>query len=511
MPEPRPNVLLVMADQLRPQALPAYGNAVVDAPSLVSLAEEGVVFESAYCNSPICAPSRASMLTGRLPSRIGVYDNGAELAASTPTLAHELRAAGYRTCLTGKMHFLGPDQLHGFEERLTTDMYPAGLDWTPDWGRSPGDRLPWYHDMSSVLEPHVSEATLQTDFDDEVAFHSVRKILDLARSDDPRPFFLVASFIHPHDPWDMPSTYVNRYDHRDIDLPDVASIADDDLDPHSRRIRAMCGGDGLDISDETVRNARRAYYAAVSYVDEGIGRLLEALETAGMRENTIVVVTSDHGEMLGERGLWYKMSFFEPSARVPLIVTAPNRFAPGRVAENVSLVDLLPTVMEVANDGAAFVPADPIDGTSLLPLLRGDIGALCPDTVLGEYLAEGTLAPMVMIRRGPYKYVRCPGDPDQLFDLSSDPHELRDLAASPAHADVLRGFRRESDERWDLDELHRSVVASQRRRHRVVDALSSGRPTPWDYEPPNTSSTRYVRGEDFWEPFAGARLRRRSP
>jgi choline-sulfatase len=511
MSEPRPNVLLVMADQLRAQALPTYGNAVVDAPSLVSLAEEGVVFESAYCNSPICAPSRASMLTGRLPSRIGVYDNGAELTASTPTLAHELRAVGYRTCLAGKMHFLGPDQLHGFEERLTTDMYPAGLDWTPDWDRSPGDRLPWYHDMSSVLEPQVSEATLQTDFDDEVAFHSVRKILDLARSEDTRPFFLVASFIHPHDPWDVPSAYMSRYDGKDIDLPDVAAVADAVLDPHSRRIRAMCGGDGLDISEHTVRNARRAYYAAVSYVDDRIGRLLDALDAAGMRENTIVIVTSDHGEMLGERGLWYKMSFFEPSARVPLIMTAPGRLAPRRVSENVSLVDLFPTVMEIAHDGTPFVPGDPIDGTSLLPLLRGDAGASWPDTVLGEYLAEGTLAPMVMIRRGPYKYVRCPGDPDQLFDLSSDPLELNDLAPSPAHADVLRRFREESDERWDLDELNRSVVASQHRRHRVVDALSTGRRTTWDYEPPNTSSSRYVRGEDFWEPFAGARLRRRSP
>jgi choline-sulfatase len=510
MPEPRPNVLLIMADQLRAQAVPAYGNTIVDAPNLVSLAADGVVFEGAYCNSPLCAPSRSSMLTGRLPSRIGVYDNGAELAASTPTLAHYLRAAGYRTCLAGKMHFIGPDQLHGFEERVTTDMYPAGLDWTPDWSRSPGDRLPWYHDMSSVLEPEVSEATLQTDFDDEVVFHSVRKILDLARSDDPRPFFLLASFIHPHDPWDVPGVYVNRYDGVEVDLPDVAAIADDELDPHSRRVQSMCGGEGLDIAAETIRKARRNYYAAVSYVDDRIGQLLEALETSGMRDNTIVVVTSDHGEMLGERGLWYKMTFFEASARVPLIVNARSRFPPGRVVENVSLVDLLPTLLEIANDGTPFVPVDPIDGTSLVPLLRADGDAPWPDTVLGEYLAEGTLAPMVMIRRGSYKYVRCPGDPDQLYDLSTDPQELSNLAASSTHANVLREFREESDERWDLDDLHRSVVASQRRRHRVVDALSIGRRTTWDYEPPDLSSTRYVRGEDFWEPFAGARLRRRS-
>jgi choline-sulfatase len=511
MRQPRPNILFVMADQLCCQALRAYGNATVDAPNLDALARDGVVFDSAYCNSPICAPSRASLLTGRLPSKIGVYDNGAELAASTPTLAHYLRADGYRTCLAGKMHFIGPDQLHGFEERVTTDMYPAGLEWTPDWSRAPGERLPWYHDMSSVLEPGVSEATLQTDFDDEVAFRSVRKILDLARSDDPRPFFLLASFIHPHDPWEVPSAYLSRYDGKDVDLPEVPSLSDAELDPHSRRIRSMCGDEGSGIGEQTVRNARRAYYAAVSFVDDKIGQLLQALEASGLREDTIVVVTSDHGEMLGERGLWYKMSFFEPSARVPLIVAAPSRFAPGRVAKNVSLIDLLPTLLEIAGDEARVVPVDPIEGNSLVPLLRGEDDASWPDSVFGEYLAEGTLAPMVMIRRGPYKYVRCPGDPDQLFDLSADPHELGDLAGSPAHAGVLRGFREESDERWDLDELHRSVVDSQRRRHRVIHALGEGRHTAWDYQPPDDSSARYVRGEDFWEPFAGARLRPDKP
>src|SRR6202521_1781706 len=136
-----------MADQLGPRTLPAYGNRVVKAPNLDRLAQEGVVFENAYCSSPLCAPSRASMITGSLPSRIGVYDNGAELPASAPTIAHRLREHGYRTCLAGKMHFLGPDQLHGFEERLTPDIYPAGLHWIPDWETSPADRLPSYHDM----------------------------------------------------------------------------------------------------------------------------------------------------------------------------------------------------------------------------------------------------------------------------------------------------------------------------------------------------------------------------
>ena len=166
---PRPNVLLLMVDQLAAGWLPAYGHDVVRAPSLDALAEQGVVFDSAYCPSPLCAPSRAALLTGRLPSRIGVYDNAAELRASEPTVTHRLRAAGYDTCLSGKMHFVGPDQLHGFEQRLTTDVYPADLDWTPDWRAPLTERLPWYHTMESVLTPGVCAASMQMDYDDEVS------------------------------------------------------------------------------------------------------------------------------------------------------------------------------------------------------------------------------------------------------------------------------------------------------------------------------------------------------
>ncbi len=147
----RPNVLLIMADQMAAPALPIHGHPLVQAPHMQGLAAGGVVFERAYCPSPLCAPSRAAMLTGRLPSRIGVYDNAADLPASIPTFLHHLRRHGYRTCLSGKMHFVGPDQLHGFEERVTTDIYPADLDWTPDWTR-PEHRPSWYHSMLSVVQ-----------------------------------------------------------------------------------------------------------------------------------------------------------------------------------------------------------------------------------------------------------------------------------------------------------------------------------------------------------------------
>ena len=501
------NILLVMADQLGPRTLPAYGNRVVNAPNLAKLGQEGVVFDHAYCSSPLCAPSRASMITGSLPSRIGVYDNGAELPASAPTIAHRLREHGYRTCLAGKMHFLGPDQLHGFEERLTPDIYPAGLHWIPDWDASPADRLPWYHDMTSVFEAGVSEASLQLDFDEEVAFRSVRAIYDLARVRDGRPFLLVASFSHPHDPWEVPAEYWDRYKDVTIDGLRVPAIPDAKLDAHSRRIREMCAGTGIEVPDEVILNARRAHYAAVSYVDDKVGQLLEALETVGLRDDTVVIFTADHGEMLGERGLWYKMSFFDDSAGIPLIVSAPGKFQPHHVGANVSLLDMVPTLAELGGAGLTE-GAGKLDGVSLVPLISGD-GHARTDTVVGEYLAEGALAPVVMIRRDSLKFVCSPGDPDQLFDLAADPAELTNLAAEPQHAGEVIAFREEVARRWDLGGLRNEVVDSQRRRRLIARALSVGSPAAWDFEPDQDSTQRYVRGYDFWSPFKRARLRRR--
>jgi choline-sulfatase len=501
-----PNLLLIMVDQLAAAWLPAYGHPVVESPAISALARDGVVFESAYCPSPLCAPSRASILTGRLPSQTGVYDNAAELPAATPTLAHHLRALGYATCLAGKMHFVGPDQLHGFEERLTPDIYPAGFDWTPDWRSAPGEQLAWYHTMESVLRPGRCEASLQQDYDDEVAFASVRKLFDLARGRAPEPFFLVASFTHPHDPWEVRGRYWDRYAAEVIDLPSAPPPPLSETDPHSRRIREMIGSDEAALTEEQIRNARHAYYAAISYVDERIGEVLAALRDAGLDDQTTVAFTADHGEMLGERGLWYKMSFFEPSVRVPLIVAAPGRLAARRVAEPVSLLDLAPTLLELAGHPDAAELAAGMDGSSLAPLLEGRAPS-GDGVVVSEYLAEGVTSPAVMIRRGAHKFVHCEGDPDQLFDLAEDPGELVNLAERPADADLTRAFREEVAARWDLGDLERQVLESQRERRLVAEALGSGARTPWDYQPRSDGSGRYVHaGVDLYELQRRARL-----
>ncbi len=500
----QPNILILMADQMAPRALPIHGHPLVRAPNIARLAAEGVVFDSAYCNSPLCAPSRFSFLSGRLPSRIGAYDNACEFPADQPTIAHDLRYRGYRTILAGKMHFVGPDQLHGFEERLTTDIYPADFGWTPDWTDF-AHRPHWYHSMDSVLTAGPCIRTNQLDYDEEVAFVTRRKLFEIARDTDERPFFLVMSLTHPHDPFAIPRRYWELYDDADIAPPKVR-IATDAQDPHSLRLRHVIGMDLDAVSDEQVRAARRAYYGAISFVDDQIGSVLEALGDSGMADDTIVLLIGDHGEMLGERDLWYKMNFFEGGARIPMIVHAPGRFTPHRVAASVSLVDLLPTLAELAGGAVPDELAPVVDGVSLLPHLRGEAGR---DEVLGEYLGEAAIAPIVMIRRGAHKFIHSPVDPDQLFDLVADPDERTNLAADPAQAGLVEAFRREVGERWDLARIEAEVLASQRRRRLVAAASAKGTRKAWDYQPFRDAAQDYVRGHmDLEELEASARFPR---
>lgn len=475
-----------MADQLNPRCLKAYGFPVGQTPTIDRLAREGVVFDSAYCNSPLCAPARYSFVSGQLPSAIGAFDNAAELPASTPTFAHHLRAAGYRTVLAGKMHFCGSEQLHGFEERLTTDIYPADFGWVPDWQR-PNDRLDWFHNMASVTDAGPCVRTNQLDFDDEVVYATRQKLYDLARERDERPFLLVASLTHPHDPFAVPHRYWNLFEGVDIPAP-VVKAGDVADDPHSARIRAVCELGETPVSDEHIQRARRAYLGAIAYVDEQFASILRVLEDTGQAEDTIVIVVSDHGEMLGERGLWYKMSFFEGATRIPLIVHAPKQFAPHRVSQSVSQVDLLPTLAELA--GAPVSPDAGLAGRSLLRHLQGQGGH---DEAIGEYLAEGAVAPIVMLRRGVHKFIHSPADPDQLYDLDADPHELRNLAADPAHRATLDAFRAEVRTRWNLNLLHQRVLRSQAERRLVRDSESIGLRRHWDYQPPQDASQRYIR------------------
>lgn len=482
----KPNILILMADQMAAPFLPFYADSPVQAPTLSRLAGEGVLFTSAYCNSPLCGPSRFSMQTGQLPSRIGAYDNACELAATTPCMAHYLRAGGYRTILAGKMHFVGPDQMHGFEERLTTDIYPADFGWTPDWTNFE-HRPSWYHSMDSVLTAGPTIRTNQLDFDEEAVFATRRKLYDIARDKDDRPFFLTLSLTHPHDPYACHESYWERYEGVEIPMPKV-SIPIDQIDPHSRRLRHVCGIDLDDVTEDQVRAARRAYFGSISFVDDQFGLVLQTLVETGLRDDTIVIVCGDHGDMLGERGLWYKMNFFEGAARIPMIVHAPARYAPRRVDASVSLVDLLPTLLDMGELEARA--AVPLDGQSLMPHLSGNEGH---DQVIGEYMGEGAIAPVVMIRRGPWKFIHSPVDPDMLFNLLDDPLEMDNVADDPANAALVGALHAELVSRWDFPAITSAVLASQRCRQLVGDANATGTLMSWDFQPKRDAAQEYVR------------------
>jgi len=482
-----PNILVIQADQLTPGVLPAYGHPLVKAPNLDALAASGVVFESAYCNFPLCVPSRASMLAGRFAHNIASWDNAMEMPAHIPTLAHYLRDAGYHTVLSGKMHFIGPDQLHGFDERTTTDIYPANFTWTPDW--IVGERYrPTGINPSGIVEAGQCVRSLQIDYDDEVEHATVQKLFDLARFNNDKPWLLWASFTHPHSPFVTTKKYWDLYDHDDIDMPKVAPIPVEELDEMSRWLYYAHAQDRMTIKEEHVRNARHAYYGMTSYVDDKVGHIMTTLEELGLRENTVVVFIADHGEMLGERGKWFKQYFYEGSVRIPMIVSYPGTYAPGRVSEHVSLVDLLPSFMDWA--GADWTPVNPMDGHSLDGLLSGDDPGW-DNTVISEYTGEGVIAPCRMLRRGDWKYIYTHGHPGLLYNVTEDPLELDNLAGLPEVSAIEKQLAQDILVDWDPDAVNDACIQSQKERL-FIQKATGGEPT-WAYLSRQGDAGRYVR------------------
>lgn len=483
-PSDRPNILIIMVDQLTGTLFPDGPATFLHTPNLRRLAQHSTRFQNCYTASPLCAPARASFMSGQLPSRTRVYDNAAEFASDIPTYAHHLRRAGYHTALSGKMHFVGPDQLHGFEERLTTDIYPADFGWTPDY-RKPGERIDWwYHNLGSVTGAGVAEITNQLEYDDDVAHQAVQKLYDLSRGADVRPWCLTVSFTHPHDPFVARRKYWDLY----TDAPELTPptpIPYDNQDPHAQRLMDACDWRAFEITEDQIRRARQGYFANISYVDDKIGEIFAVLEAT--RQEAIVVFLSDHGEMLGERGLWFKMNFFEGSARVPLMISAPGLPA-GLVTDPVSTIDLTPTLAALA--GVDMAEVSPwTDGVDLTPMASGGSRPM----VAMEYAAEGTITPMIALREGAWKYIHCPADPDQLFDLAADPQERVNLATDPRAAQVLAHFRAAAQARWDLPRFDAAVRESQARRWVVYEALRNGAYFPWDHQPLRAASERYMR------------------
>jgi len=493
----RPNILIIMADQMTYALTGAYGHPVVRTPALERLAGEGVRFDAAYTPCPLCTPARSAMLSGRYVSRTRTYDNGAILPADVPTWAHHLRAGGYECVASGKLHLVGADQLHGFERRLTPDIYPADFSWTPQ------DEDYAAPEEVSGRKARDARAAGACDWSDQLSYdENVHlRALEFLRARRPgrrreppvpdlhgrsaggqRPFCLLVSYTHPHPPFLALRRLWNAYEGAPIDLPPDRNLPAEQRSLMERWLHGFQGLSPADADDEEfLRRLHRAYYAMITYVDEKVAELLEALETFSLRDNTAVFFLSDHGEMLGRRRQVQKRLFFEWSARVPLIASFPGRWPAGRrVNTPVSMLDLFGTLTDLAG---LPTPTD-LDGHSLSGLLTGQE----PDSgdrvvVLSEYHGEGVPVPCFMARRGSFKYIYAHGHERQLFDLTRDGDELHNLAGRSNLAEVESELHAAILERFDPDAIAEDMIRSREQRRLMHRAMQQGAPTRWDYRP----------------------------
>lgn len=457
-----------MSDEHGPMFSGLYGHPIVRSPHLDALGHSGVTFESGYCNSPLCVPSRASFVAGRHVSRLGAYDNGAPFPSETVTFAHLLRGAGYEVVLDGKMHFIGPDKLHGFDRQLTRDAHGpgsvAGREWRDDHPAGGAQARRRIEEAGPGRAAHL-------DFDDEVEVAALGWLREPARRD--APWCLVASFLCPHFPLVVPEPYFSLYYPNNVDAPAIPPGHLEGQHPAHERVRRTFAL--YDFSAEQLRVARAAYYGLITYLDDKMGRLVAALQETGQRENTVVVYTADHGEFAGEHGLWWKNSFYEQSSRVPLLFSWPGTLPSGqRVTGAVSNVDVARTLVDL---GGGEDPVD-WDGDTLLPLMRGlgaassssEAAAAWKDEAICEYYGHATNRPQRMLRAGRWKYSYYHGEPAELYDLAADSGEFHNLAGNPALTAVESALRRRLLADWDPDEVERQVRRSQRARHTIARA-----------------------------------------
>ncbi len=470
----KPNILLIMADQLAAPALPIYGHKQVIAPNIDKLAENSVIFDNCYCNFPMCGPSRSSLHSSIYPHKMNCFDNASEFQANIPTLPHYLRSIGYKTLLSGKMHFVGPDQLHGYEKRLTTEIYPANFAWTVDWSKGREFR-PTNLTMAPVIESGPCERTLQIDYDDEVAYHSIQGIYDLARSSDDKPFFLTVSFTHPHSPFVISQKYWDLYNHDDIIMPTVDDIPPDQRDILSENLYYCQARHKFSVTYEHVRNARHAYYGMISYIDNKIGQILNTLEKTNLKDNTIIIFCADHGEMMGERGMWYKQHFWEWASKIPFVFYFPSRFKPKRIKENVSLVDLMPTILEIVDDEDKINFVSKIDGRSFLNLLKGD-SRNWNNYAISEFSADGSTGPSRMIKKENCKYMYLEDVDELLYDLANDPNETNNLINDKRYEKQISEMKEIIFNDWNFDEVKNRAIENQKNRL-FIHKVTKGDPT----------------------------------
>ncbi|GAA3634375.1 sulfatase-like hydrolase/transferase [Microbacterium awajiense] len=453
----RPNVIVIMADQLKATALPIYGNPDVRTPVLDRFAEESVRYDLAFAAHPLCTPSRVSLWTGAYPHDHGVRTNEAQAPKSRDNYLRQFHQAGYRLALIGKNHCFGSEDLALFDEveefshRGRTHASDARDDRFRSWLNTDAefDRL-WHAHPTPVPQEECPAARIT-----EEASRFVRTAAE--------PFLLWMSLPEPHEPYYAPEPFASMYDPERIHLPEGA-LEDDTAEPVRRRLyRELCGFDDMD--EASLRTAVATYYAMVSFVDSCIGRLLDTLTEADRDKDTIVVFLADHGDFAGERGLMVKCnSLIDALTRVPLVIRIPGIDAAGdTVADPVSLIDVMPTVAHIASVTAPtgsrgrVLPGLGIP-TEARSAVFAEYGAGSPPMTYDQGVSRGhaqrdQLRPLLraaeaegrskMVRTRRWKYIYDPMDPvDELYDMEADARELHNLAADPAHGGIVADMRR---------------------------------------------------------------------
>jgi choline-sulfatase len=455
------NLLVIMSDEHNPKVLGHAGHPVIHTPNLDALAARGTAFSAAYTTSPVCIPARAGFACGKYIHQIGFWDNADAYDGSVPSWHHLLREAGHRVVSVGKLHFRLDGEDHGFsEEQIPMHIYKGkgdllGLirDDMPQRGNS--------KKMIAMAGPGESTYTF---YDKDICSRAQVWLREEATKKQDKPWVLFVSFVAPHFPLTAPPEHYYRYWNRELPMPKLYAREQRPTHPYLVDYSRNFNYDDYFESPQDVKKALSGYFGLVSYLDENIGKLLSALQDAGLADETVVMYTSDHGDNLGARGLWGKSTMYEEIAGVPFILAGPGVPAGKRVDTPVSHVDAFPTILE----GAGMKAPSGYPGVSLFDVARG---AKPARTVLSEYHGMGSSTGAFAIRVGKWKYVHYAKYPPQLFDLEADPDEARDLAADPRHAEARELCRKKLYEICDPEEVDRRARA----RQAELLALNGGR------------------------------------
>jgi choline-sulfatase len=429
------NLLFILSDEHSRRVLGCYGHEMIRTPNLDRLAASGVRFTDAYCNSPICVPSRAALATGRYVHQIRFWDNGIPYDGSVPSWHHRLRDSGHEVASIGKLHFRSADDSNGFTEEI---MPLHVVDGT-------GDPLGWLRDPLPVRTAALRLAndagrgdSSYQQYDDRITSAAVDwlKARAGAAERNGKPWVLFVSLVCPHFPLIARPEWYDLYPEAELPRPALYDDPGEDH-PYIAAIRA-CQVYDRSFDETKLRRALAAYFGLVSFVDRNVGHLLDTLAVTGLADTTRVLYSSDHGDNLGTRRLWGKSTMYEESAGVPMLFAGPEVPQGFVCHEPVSLVDVFPTVTQCL--GLTPHPDDrDLPGAPLMNVVRGRVRR----TILCEYHAAGAATGAFLIRKGPFKYVHYVGMPPQLFDLEADPQESRNLAREPGYAGLVANCERE--------------------------------------------------------------------